>query len=755
MKIFQRSFAVACAIFILCSTASAQNLSLIPAPASFVPQKGKFAISAKTSLKYPASFAKEAAAFQQMLSAVYGFTLSENPAEENVIVIDNGQSGQLITPEASHTIKIEDKKISIGSPGNDGSFYALMSLLQLMNNKKNEIQCGTITDQAAYKWRGMHLDVSRHFFPKDFIKKYIDLIALHKMNTFHWHLTDDQGWRIEIKKYPLLTKKGAWRKGNMIGHALKQRYDTLSYGGYYTQAEIKEIVEYAAARNVTVVPEIEMPGHSQAALAAYPQFACKDTTFSVGKRWGVYEDVFCSKDETFKFIEDVLSEVTELFPSTYIHIGGDECPKTRWKQCAKCQERIKNEGLKNEEELQSYFIKRVEKFINSKGKKLIGWDEILEGGLAPNAAVMSWRGTEGGEKAAKENHNVVMTPGSYCYFDHYQAMPEYEPVAIGGFTTLQKVYSYDPTPEFLSDGQKKFILGAQGNVWTEYINTAKDVEYMALPRMSALAEALWTKPGNKNWDNFSLRMADHFSFLDKMKVNYSRSLYDVHYKTRQNKSADGYEVVLSSQCKGIIRYTTDGKEPDNKSQEYTSPFAFDKSTTVKAALFIDGKMAGRVMKKDFMVSLASGRNVKYNNPLAEGFDKQGTFGLVNGVLESASLQRNMCTGWRNRDANFIVDLGGQKEVKKVTLYFLQDTKNAVIQPKSVTVYFTTDGSRYQIAGKAKYAYSGEDYMKMEITFEPFTTNLLKIRAENTGKVTAGTASHNGDLWLLLDEVVIE
>jgi hexosaminidase len=369
----------------------------------------------------------------------------------------------------------------------------------------------------------MHLDVGRHFFDKEFVKRYIDLIALHKMNTFHIHLTDDQGWRIEIKKYPRLTEIGSKRKESpMIGN--RKKGDGTPYRGFFTQDDIREIVEYARKRYITVVPELEMPGHSLGALAAYPELSCTGGPHEVMTRWGVFEDVYCAgNDKVFEFMEDVLTEVIELFPGEYIHIGGDECPKARWEKCPKCQARIKKEGLKDEHELQSYFVKRIEKFLNSKGRRLIGWDEILEGGLAPNASVMSWRGTEGGIAAARSGHDVVMSPTTHCYFDYYQSKNrKQEPEAIGGFLPLDIVYSFEPVPAELAPEQRKHVIGAQGNVWTEYIHTPSDVEYMALPRMCALAEVVWTPAELKDWDDFRDRLDRFAERLDAMGVNYRK-----------------------------------------------------------------------------------------------------------------------------------------------------------------------------------------------------------------------------------------
>ncbi len=351
-------------------------------------------------------------------------------------------------------------------------------------------------------------------------------MAMYKFNIFHWHLTDDQGWRIEIKRYPLLTQISSMRKETVIGHPKDtgNKFDGKPYGGFYSQEDIKEIVAYAEQLHITIVPEIEMPGHSVAALAAYPQYSCTGGPFEPMTVWGVSDEVYCAgNDSTFAFLENILTEVCALFPGKYIHIGGDECPKVRWKTCPKCQARIKNEHLANEEELQSYFIKRIVSFLGTKGKTVIGWDEILEGGLAPDAMVMSWRGTEGGIAAAKQNHYVVMTPGNPCYFDHYQSKDiTREPLAIGGYNPLKAVYDYDPTPKKLSDLYKAYIMGAQGNVWTEYMPDFAEVEYMAVPRMCALAEVLWSNPEDKNYKNFIKRLKMQSKWLDSQNVNYDK-----------------------------------------------------------------------------------------------------------------------------------------------------------------------------------------------------------------------------------------
>jgi len=430
-----------------------------------------------------------------------------------------------------YEMNISDDGITIYATTPNGVFYGIQTLYQLFDSGtyyENGIELShlTISDEPRFIWRGMHLDVGRHFFEVDFIKKYIDYLALHKMNIFHWHLTEDQGWRVEIEAYPKLTEISAYRDESLIGHYQDKprQWDGEKYGGYYTKSEMKEVVAYAKSKYITVVPEIEMPGHTQAVLAAYPELSCTGGPHTVAKLWGVHKEVFCAgKESTFEFLETVLTEVAAIFPSPYIHIGGDECPKDRWKEHDLDQKRIQAEGLKDEHELQSYFIKRIQGILDRLDKKLIGWDEILEGGLAPGAIVQSWRGMDGGIAAANANHEVIMSPTSHAYFDYYQSEDkENEPLAIGGFLSLEKVYRFEPIPNNIDPDKQKYILGGQGNVWTEYISTPDKVEYMAMPRMSAMAEVLWSQATDRDYDNFTARMEWHYKRLDHMNINYRK-----------------------------------------------------------------------------------------------------------------------------------------------------------------------------------------------------------------------------------------
>ena len=555
-------FILSCLLSISCSNKyrvaenSTQDYYIIPQPLSKEISTGKFLINAKTKVVGDISLEKEGQFLADILSAAAGQSIafSSEVTKGNIIL----KLDAAIENEEGYELDVKYNEIVISGKTSKGVFYGIQTLRQLIpatakedvvTLKKITIPAVTIKDNPRYQYRGMHLDVARHFSPVDFVKKYIDLIAMHKMNTFHWHLTEDQGWRIEIKKYPKLTEVGAWRNGTIIGHHPGTGNDEKKYGGFYTQEEIKDVVKYATERYVTVIPEIEMPGHSGAAIAAYPFLSCfpeeptkifNDMGSKKGKEiqangtpkivvetWGVMDDVFCAgKEETFKFFEDVLAEVIPLFPSQYIHIGGDESPKGNWERCANCQKRIKSLKLKDEHELQSYFINRIEKYVNANGKKIIGWDEILEGGVAPNATVMSWRGIKGGIEAARQHHDVIMTPENTVYFDYYQNKDKKnEPLSIGGLITVEDVYNFEPTPTELTREEQKYILGAQANVWSEYMETTDHVEYMVLPRMTALSEVIWSSKESRNWQDFSKRLKYFAKRYDAMGLNYAKHTF--------------------------------------------------------------------------------------------------------------------------------------------------------------------------------------------------------------------------------------
>jgi hexosaminidase len=532
-------------LFAGCKTASSSEekniYAIIPAPVSLAEMNGRFTFSERS--KIILSTLND----ETRLAADFLALLIRNPTGLSIPVEKGGRAraGSVfmsidtsIVNHEGYILSVSPKNVIIKAKSAVGLYYAIQTIRQLLpvdveKDIKVEglilsIPACQIKDEPEFVYRGMHLDVGRHMFPVQFIKKYIDMLALNKLNTFHWHLTDDQGWRIEIKKYPRLTEVGGFRKETLVGN-LKERpykYDGKPYGGFYTQNEIKDIVSYAKSKFITIIPEIEMPGHAIAALTAYPELSCTGGPFEVFTRWGVVPDVFCAgKEETFNFLQDVLTEVIDLFPSKYIHVGGDECPKARWEKCSLCQKRIKENGLKDEMQLQSYFVGRIEKFLSSKGRKLIGWDEILEGGIAPEATVMSWRGTTGGIEAAKQKHDVIMTPSDYVYFDYYQCDPENQPLAIGGYLPLERVYSYDPVPKELTSEEQNHILGIQGNVWTEYITTTEYLEYMVYPRMLAVAETGWTPRMQKDFEDFLARINILKARYDAIGINYFKGEY--------------------------------------------------------------------------------------------------------------------------------------------------------------------------------------------------------------------------------------
>lgn len=580
--------------WVLCAglVVQAQEPDIIPRPTSISHRAGYFVMDKRVVIQADKEMEPVGLYLQEQCSRYYGLDLKMvNPEYTGLPMIRLKPASSRGMVKDAYKMEIDTRMITIeGDYG--GVFYGVQSLLQMLDTdpavESDTLFCMLMTDVPRFRWRGLHLDACRHFFPKEYIKKYIDRMAFYKLNMFHWHLTEDQGWRIQIKKYPRLTEVGSQRKETIVGKNFDPYIgDGKPYGGFYTQDDIREIVQYAAVRNVTVVPEIEMPGHSLAALTAYPELSCTGGPFEVGTKWGVFEDVFCPKEETFRFLEDVLTEVISLFPSKYIHIGGDEVPKVRWKNCVHCQELMKKEGLKSEEELQSYFIRRIEKFLRSKGKTLIGWDEILEGGIAPNAVVMSWRGETGGLEAARQQHEVIMTPGAPCYFDHCQSNQPGEPLCIGGHNFLKRVYDYNPIPAGLEEKDMRFILGAQANLWTEYIPDTAHLEYMLFPRLLALAEALWCTTERKNWSSFQERLNAQIPLLESRGINYRVPDAGVNGKVI---SFDPHpRVTMGPSPQGTsIRYTLDGTDPGSGSSLYTFPFSLSlrpkKPVQVKATV---------------------------------------------------------------------------------------------------------------------------------------------------------------------------
>lgn len=599
-------------------------------------------------------------------------------------------------PQRAYQLEVDTGKITIIAHDRQGVIHALATLTQIAYTQSNErlLPAVSIQDEPAFAYRGLMLDVSRHFYPISFLKRMIDLMALYKLNTFHWHLTDGAGWRLKIKKYPQLTQKAAWRNYPRwkdwwnSGRRYLEVGDPNASGGYYTQEEARDFVGYAAEKGITVIPEIEMPGHSEEVLATFPQLSCSGEAYRNAE--------FCiGNEETFSFITNVLDEVMDIFPSTYIHIGGDEADKKAWKNCPKCQERIKSDNLQNEEGLQSYAIKRVEAYLKDKGRKLIGWDEILEGGLPPEATVMSWRGEQGGIEAANAGHDVIMTPGAYLYFDSYQSNPIGQPEAMGGFLPLEKVYSYHPIPAEIAADQQKHILGVQANVWTEYMPTQEQVEYMVFPRAIALAEVGWTPADKRVWQDFKKRLQKHYLLLQRLHVNYYRPSYDVSIASKYDINKKKATVTISSeQYSPEIRYTTDGSEPTMASTLYIDSLSLVNTTTIKAAVFKDSVRFGKV--EDFTVDIHKGigKKIVYNNQWNDKYPAKLDSSLLNGQYGGLSYGDGEWQGFLG-DFDVTLDFERREELHEIKLRFMQLAGPGVYIPGSVKILASDDGKHFR------------------------------------------------------------
>ncbi|RFS24839.1 beta-hexosaminidase [Chitinophaga silvatica] len=746
----------------LCSCSSLKQadipkgqISIIPLPASVKPTADSFLLDKQTVIVIDnAQDEPTAALLNAWIKELTGYELSINHSgTDNAIFLHSGND---TTQPEGYSLKVENHKINITGNSAAGTFYGVQTLMQLLPLSKSAalyIPGVGITDSPRFAYRGLHLDAGRHFFPVSFVKKYIDLMAFHKFNTFHWHLTEDQGWRIEIKKYPRLQEIASKRKETMKGKYSDNQYDGKPYGGYYTQEEIKEVVKYAQERFVTIIPEIEMPGHSLAALAAYPDLGCTGGPYETGTRWGVYDDVYCAgNDSVFVFLQNVLDEVIPLFPGKYIHIGGDECPKVRWEKCPKCQARMKLEGLKNEHALQSYFIQRMEKYLNSKGKQIIGWDEILEGGLAPNATVMSWRGIQGGIAAAKQHHDVVMTPGDFCYFDHYQSLGPNEPLAIGGFLPVKKVYEYEPIPAALSADEAKYIKGAQANLWSEYISNNDYMEYMVYPRATALAEVLWSPADKRNYNDFLERLKIHVAHLDKKKVNYAKHIFEV---TGQQTFKDGkeFQVLDSKLQNGKIFFTTDSTAPTPQSTPYTEPIAINQTGTIRAQVFLDKKPFGNEYNQHFIYHKALGRKVKLTNEADASYRPVATTILVDGIRGNESYNDNQWFGYKDKDFQAIVDLDSVQDISNISIRVLQKKGDWIYAPGKVTFSVSEDGEHYKEVFR-QTTFNGSGIITVNGVFNTFKGRYVKADVQRFGKIPAGAEGAGDQAWLMVNELEV-
>jgi hexosaminidase len=755
-----------------------RKIVLLPKPVLMEERGGVFKLDASTVIHVADNEELNGTAklFAEMIERPSGYELAiDNDINSSRgIILD--LEGDVEKGDGSYRLEINRRSVHISASSPAGIFYGIQTVRQLFpaefeasgaNDIESwEVPCIYIEDYPGFSWRGMHLDVSRHFFPVEFIKRYIDLIAMHKMNIFHWHLVDDQGWRIEIKKYPKLTGIGAWRADRedepWNAREPQKPGEIATYGGYYSQDDIRDIVNYAKERYVTIVPEIEMPAHVTSALAAYPEYSCTGGPFTVppGGLWPL-KDIYCAgKDETFDFLEDILTEVMDLFPSEYIHIGGDEADKTEWERCPDCQARIKEEGLKDEAELQSYFIKRIEKFLSANGRKLIGWDEILEGGLAPGAAVMSWRGMSGGIEAAHSGHYVVMSPGTHCYFDHYQADPTTEPKAIGGYTPLKKVYSFNPVPDALSEDEEKYIMGAQANLWTEYIPDGDHAEYMVLPRMTALAEVLWLPEEKLDWINFSHRIHAFFKRFDIMGLSYSRGSYSVDMKAVYDQTQGAVKLSMETEFPDArIHYTLDGSEPGFNSEIYNEPLTLKSTTTIQAAVFSEDSTAGKISEETVYIHKATGRDVNYRVPYSDKYKAFDELTLVNGIKGSLNFADGQWQGFEGNDLDIIIDLGEITDVSSVSIGFLSSVGSWVFLPEYVMFLVSEDGTTFtdlaRVENDLEPREQDREIKEFSFSGEPKKARYVHILGKSITECPEWHTGAGDKAWIFADEAIIK
>ena len=744
------------------------DIHIIPKPMELELQEGVFEFTKNTKIVVTNAFQKELAKqFNHKIGVAIGFNLQivEEVSSENCIqfLVNSKLKNE------AYELSINSNKIIVSAGSNNGFLYGLETLKQLLpveieSSKKVTdvawlIPAVEIKDAPRFQYRGLHLDVSRHFFKKEYIKKTIDRLLMHKMNVLHLHLVDDQGWRIEIKKYPKLTEIGAFRLDqedlHWDGRRVTTPDDEATYGGFYTQEDIKEIVAYATAKGIEVIPEIEMPAHVMSAIASYPELSCFETPIGVpsGGVWPITEIYCAGKDSTFEFLENVLLEVIELFPSKYIHIGGDEATKTNWAKCPHCKKRMQTEGLKSVEELQSYFVKRMEKFINSKGKSLIGWDEILEGGLAPEATVMSWRGVKGGVEAAKQGHDVIMTPGSHCYFDHYQGPQNEEPLAWGGYTPLSKVYEFDPIVEDLTAAETKHILGGQANLWSEQIKTEAHSEYMIFPRLAALSEALWSPKELRDWNDFSSRITTMFNRYELLGINYAKSAYLVTADTQINLEENTVEVLLKNEFPNSdIRYTIDGTELSSTSKKYLEPIKITKTTNLKASLFENDVPIGKEFNEIIKFHKAVGKKVSYKEIYSDNYQGAGEFTLVNTLRGTKNFHDGQWQAWLGEDMEVVIDLEKQTSINEVVVGSMENQGPGIYYPTKIEVFVSLNGKDYKQVGKIERAYAknaSSELKEFKLGFTAQKAQYVKVIATNLKQTPEG-----GDTWLFIDEILI-
>ena len=747
------------------------NYQIIPLPQEIVTsQVNPFILKSGVKILYPEGNEKmqrNAQFLADYLKTATGkdFSIEAGTEGKNAIVLALGS--EVENPE-SYQLKVTDQGVTITAPTEAGVFYGIQTLrksLPIALGADVALPAVEIKDAPRFGYRGAHFDVSRHFFTIDEVKTYIDMLALHNMNRLHWHITDDQGWRLEIKKYPKLTEIGSQRSGTVIGRNSGE-YDNTPYGGFYTQEQAKEIVDYAAERYITVVPEIDLPGHMLAALAAYPELGCTGGPYEVWRQWGVADDVLCAgNDQVLKFLEDVYGELIEIFPSEYIHVGGDECPKVRWEKCPKCQARIKALGLKSddkhskEERLQSFVINHIEKFLNDHGRQIIGWDEILEGGLAPNATVMSWRGEKGGIEAAKQKHDVIMTPNTYLYFDYYQAKDvDNEPFGIGGYLPLERVYSYEPMPASLTPEEQKYIKGVQANLWTEYIATFPHAQYMVLPRWAALCEIQWSSPEKKNYADFLSRLPQLIKWYDAEGYNYAKHAFGVQAEFEPNPAEGTMDVTLSTIDNAPVHYTLDGTEPTTASPVYEGVLKIKENATLSAkAIRPTGESQTLTEKIDF--SKSSMKPIVANQPINEQYLFKGASTLTDGLKGNSSYRSGRWIAFNGNDMDMTIDLQQPTEISSVAISVNIAKGDWVFDARNLSVEVSDDGKTFKKIASEEYPAMKETdkdgVVDHQLTFAPVTTQYVRVIASPEKTLPEWHGGKGKNAFLFVDEIKID
>lgn len=761
-------------LFASCQSATEEaNYQIIPMPQEIVTNQGSpFILKSGVKILYPEgneNMQRNAKFLADYLKTATGkdFAVEAGTEGKNAIILSLGTLPEGGNPEG-YVLQVAGDGITITAPTEAGVFYGIQSLrksLPVALNADIALPAVEINDAPRFAYRGAHFDVGRHFFTVDEVKTYIDMMALHNMNRLHWHLTEDQGWRLEIKKHPKLTEIGSVRKETVIGRN-SGKYDGKPYGGFYTQEQAKDIVAYAAERYITVVPEIDLPGHMQAALTAYPELGCTGGPYEVWTQWGVSDNVLCAgNDKTLDFIDDVLTEVMEIFPSQYIHVGGDECPKAKWEKCPKCQARIRALGLKSdkahskEERLQSFVINHAEKFLNEHGRRIIGWDEILEGGLAPNATVMSWRGEAGGIEAAKQKHDVIMTPNTYLYFDYYQTKDiKDEPLAIGGYVPIENVYNYEPTPASLTPEEQQYIKGVQANLWTEYIPTFSQAQYMVLPRWAALSEVQWSSPEKKNYEDFLSRLPKLIKWYDAEDYNYAKHVFDVTAEFEPNPTDGALDITMSTIDDAPIHYTLDGTEPTAASPVFKGMLKLKENATLSAKA-IRPTGDSKVVSEQINFSKASMKPIVANQPVNRQYRFKGAPTLVDGLKGNGNYKTGRWIAFYKNDMDVTIDLQQPAEISSAGISTCVEKGDWVFDARGFSVEVSDDGTNFKKVASESYPVMKETdkngIYEHKLTFDPVTTRYVKVTALSEREIPAWHGGRGNPAFLFVDEITID